>query len=146
MRVKLVVNHTREVKKMSYKILRRLHDLEKGRRFARVYSTMCKVDACVLVCLLQLRDILENSITPVASREEDIPVKRYLDSLNRLIEEVRCSAANNTRLRNRALVKLLTAHTALFNALLRNEIKIAVSREAWIDFVLPAIMIWGNKL
>jgi hypothetical protein len=146
MKVKLEVNHTKELKKMSYRILRRMHDLEKGRRVAQVYSKLCRADACVLACLIHLSDLLQKSITPVGSSEASAVTTRYLLLLNQLIEEVRRGAATNTRLNSRTLGYLLNTHTTLFNVLLRKKVKIPVNPQSWGNVVLPAIAVWGNRI
>jgi len=146
MKVRLTINQTKQLKRMSYRILRKMHELERGRKVSRVYSKKCKAEACVSACLIHLRELLDISFTAIELGDDAAIIERYLSILKVVIREVRQGAETSTKLHRGTLAKLLTAHTAAFNLILRKGINLPIGPDVWSNVVLPAIAVWGDKI
>lgn len=135
-----------EVKQTTKNILRKMHDLERGRKVGRIYDVLCHDVPCVLLCLRNLRMSLFTALQVAGNPAPSPQVKRFFALLDPFIERVENSVRSNTKIDRGYVGDLLTAHNSLFNFILSNKVRCEVSRDDWPGIVIPAVRVWKNQL
>ena len=137
----------RRTKQISDRILRKLHDLERGRKISRIYGVKCHNQPCVLVCLTNLRDQLRIVLTGNNSLDHSQLIQRYFALFDLLLNQLRVSAEREAALRNSVLVELLSTHRRVFKTVDGSMIDSRIVPEQFHEQVIvPAVMVWGNAL
>lgn len=123
-----------------------MHDLERGKKVAKIYAKMCSNAPCLLVCLRSLRESLAAGLSVAPGAKGHPEMMRYLDLLDRLIERVHVGVATGRAIERGYVSDLLSAHTILFRAIGGHIATVQLSPELWANAVLPAVAIWKNRV
>jgi len=135
-----------QTKQISDRILRKLHDLERGRKVARIYGVKCHDRPCILVCVINLRDQLKTALTESNSANSQV-IQRYFALFDLLVSQINASAERKVALRNSVLVDLLSTHRRVFRILDDSTFDSRIVPEQFHQqVVIPAVMVWGNAL
>jgi hypothetical protein len=150
MRLSLQVNSTGELKKRSYLPLKKMQQLENGRRVGQIYSRHVGNnidDLYVIRCLGHLRNLIEYSCSNLKDQGVNKRLERVLSRIDRVIEEVRDRRSFDNKLLKRVSVgELLNSHTELFNFLLKRDYRVSINFPEWVNTTNTAIAIWGDNI
>lgn len=150
MKVRLNVSTTRELKKLSYEFLWKLHDLERPKKTEDLLAVQLAGQAAILLMVRHLTSLLESLLKPVALESEGIhsSVHQLLLRLPRLATDLERSIDLRNPLRTRTLAWVLTSHTEAFNRLLEEAVSVEIDEEAtddWVGAVQCAVSIWKDN-
>ena len=153
MKVRTHLSTARELRKMSYRILRKMHDLEKPRKRQYIYSrkTSNSGDYYVLLTLKHMFDLMESALNQVEQHDEYLAsaIFLYLNRLERLQNVVATNLNTNRPLEKRLVSKVLSAHTKVFRRMSEAGMMLMITEsmgEQWGKVVLAAVATWGNRL
>jgi hypothetical protein len=135
-----------ELKRTTYNILKKLHDLERGRKVSRIYNVQCHNEPCILVCLRNLRDSLSTALQADGSTLNSAPAKRFFTLLDQTIELISRNARTNSKIDRGYIPELLSSHSYLFNYIVSRQVKVDLNFDNWSSFVIPAVRVWKNQV
>ena len=153
MKIRSYLSTTHELRKMSYRILRKMHDLEKPKKRQYIYNrkTLHSNVSYVLLTLNHLIDLMTSALKQVDQKDVYLTsaVFLYFERLQRLRDMIAVNI-NSTRPLDKTYVsKALNSHTEVFRRLSNVGVKLTITEsmgEHWSKTVLAAIAIWGNSL
>ncbi len=151
MRLKESISSKRELKKMTYKLLKKMYGLERGKK-SQLCSKTCRIDPCIVACIGHIRNLLAHALQNILQQSQSgslsVKIRRYLASLDQLLQKVTAISSSNIRLEKGLISRLLRSHTKLFNAILssENNLDVQFSPSEWSGAVLTAVAIWGNNI
>ncbi len=137
----------RRLKRVTYSILDKMHDLEKGRKFCGLWLRKSDDNEyLVSTCVNHLRVLLNNSLNGL-NNEVSYNLRRdFFVLFDKFSDQVRQSLSNKKVVNKGALPELLVAHTRLFKCLLEEKIKVTLQLVDLKNVILTAVMLWGNKI
>jgi hypothetical protein len=145
------IHGTKELKKRSYLVLKKMERLENGKRVAHIYTRFVQDDPndlYVIRCLGHLKELIELSCASIEDPGVAKRLTKLLIRIDRLSSEIKERAGfNNKLLRHVSVGKdILNAHTALFNFLLERNYLITLHLPEWIDTTNTAVAVWGDDI
>jgi hypothetical protein len=136
----------KDLKRTTYGILSKMHDLERGRKAAKIYAKMCSNSPCLVICLSSLRQSLASGLPVKLGTRGHSEMMRYLDLHDKLIIRVGVGLATGKAIESGYVSNLLSAHTTLFRAIGNHKATVTLPSQVWSDAVLPAVAIWKNRV
>lgn len=150
MRPRSIYSNCHELKKMSYRILDHLHDLEKKK--SRLQVLGCKVQKskeeihCLSVLFQKLIKTIRNTFINLSDDYLKTLVDEHINKLIYLSKRVEANYQSSHTLRKGYLSKTLSSHTETFNKLIESSPNINIDLDSWSDTLSIAVKIWGNDI
>jgi len=139
----------RQLKKITYRMMRQTHDLEKGgKRRALLLSKNRSLGTPITLMLMHMRNLLDSSLTHVTPLQASTNVAAYLQRFDSFANAVNGNCATTKPLRSRVVSGMLKTHTDLFNFLLAIENgseTIEIDRVELGKMIQAGVMAWNNS-
>ncbi len=142
MRISTHAAHSNQIRQETYKIIKRMHRLEDGRRISQLVSAHCGNHTCACDCSRHVRLILALLLTQVTEPILAKRIERFLASLNKLSEMICHLTQEGRPLNKRIIGRILNNHTRLFKAISIQEIAIFIDidiNREWVDLANTCI-------
>ena len=141
-----LINSHHDLKKNGYKILRKLHILEKRSNLSKVYAARCANGYFVVLSCKNLADILLD----LYGHCEDVFIKRFLKKTNAFTNYLDTIAMKQTKIDANILSSYLTSYTHFFNYIINDcSLKFIPDKSFLSKWNMGCIMaytaVWGNK-
>lgn len=143
-----VCTSKRQLQKGTYRILRKMHDLERGKKFSRIYGKklgeMHSIISCIDSMVILFRNVLlSKHSNPEVENMISLEIACLEKLRERLVERIEISRPFPKGTLSHALIK----HTKLFNSISNLSISFKeIDNKHWQDICLCIINIWGNKI
>lgn len=142
---KSIIRSNHDLKKNGYKIVRKLHKLEKRANLARVYSFTTNGDCYVYLCFRGLEDIL----TAEYGSYDNTYIRSFLEFTHDFSNYLECITKSNSRISSARLASYLSAYTEFFNRISDENIPFQVNDVILAKWNIGCIMaytaVWGNR-
>lgn len=141
-----IIKSNHEMKKNGYKILRKLHKLEKRANLQKAYTATCKEGYFVVLSCKNLAEILFDLY---GNRKEQY-IQSFLEKTNSFIEYFDSVAASQVRINSKILARYLTNYTQFFNRIIDEGcVKFSPNSSFLSKWNVGCIMaytaVWGNR-
>lgn len=141
-----IIKSNHEMKKNGYKILRKLHKLEKRINLQKAYAATCAEGYFVVLSCKNLAEILFDLY---GSYEEQY-IQRFLEKTNCFIKYLDSMAESQTKINSKVLVGFLTNYTQFFNRIIDEGcVKFSPNSNFLTKWNVGCIMaytaVWGNR-
>jgi len=151
MKTKSTLSSMRELKKISYRILRKMHDLERKKKRETILSHKTSSNEIYLLLALEhLCDLLIGLLTQIdVDRYVDSSIQQYVKRLERFRVEVERNVKGRKSLKKGLTSKLLQSHTKVFNRLLEDRVLLDLNERyvyLWAKAIQAAVAVWGNNI
>ncbi|MBO5171222.1 MAG: hypothetical protein J6B70_10855 [Oscillospiraceae bacterium] len=145
MKFKSIITSHHDLKKNGYKILRKLHKLEKRDNLAGIYSHFCPEGYFVVLACKNLAEILAMQYSSC-----DRPyIQTFLVRTERFITHIDTIAHEHIRVNPALLSNYLSSYTEFFNRVAEDRIEFTVDKEILAKWNIGCIMaytaVWGNR-
>ena len=135
------------LKKMSYRLIFHLHDLEQsGKKRQSVIRRQGKDGPVVVLLLKSLKVCFTNSLSHFTNDYELRIVKEYLRRLEYVDKLIEANSSSSRALKKGHISRLLTAHTRTFNTLSRMNKTASSDYESWQNAVRCAVRVWKDDI
>lgn len=143
-----VCSSKRQLQKGTYRILKKMHDLERGKKFNRIYGKkigeMHTIISCVGAIIILFQEV---KVGNSANIELENIISQEISCLERLREKILERIEISKPFPKGTLSHALTKHTKLFNSISGHSISVKeIDNKNWQDICLYIINIWGNKI
>lgn len=143
MKLKSIIKSNKELKKNGYKMLRKLHKMEKKKGAIQAYEK-CYEDTYMFVLYCRgLAELIENEYT-----ETNVYVLHFEKKINCFLEYLDFIAKTRSRISKKRLVSFLKAYTKFFNKVITEGYKFkfdAAMIEKWnAKCIVPYVATWGK--
>ncbi|WP_066504651.1 hypothetical protein [Abyssisolibacter fermentans] len=138
---------TGHLKKNSYNILKKYHDLADRKKFERIYAIKDGEEYCFVTLVQNLREIMKNSLSNIEDGDCKLMAEDYLNKLGHLTKRVEECANNNSTIHESFVTSVLKAHTNLFNRMVEVKEKFNFNdacKELWDNCYNTAYSIWNK--
>lgn len=146
MKFKSVIMSNHDLKKNGYKILRKLHKIEKAKNIDRAYAAICEEGYFFVLSCKNLVELVKKQYSGIKNCNEFDAFLQKSESFLRHLETISISKA---RINKHILASYLKAYTVFFNKIIEAGIKFDVTQELLADWNLKCIMayiaVWGDK-
>ena len=137
-------NH--DLKKNGYKILRKLHKLEKRSNLSKAYSAYCS-EGCFVV--LSCRNLSEILYDLYGNREEQY-INLFLQRTAEFVKYLEFIADSRSVINPKMLVSYLTSYTTFFNRIIEEHyVKFSPNKDLYTKWNVGCLMayvaVWGNR-
>ena len=146
LRVSRRINTVAELKKATYRILNKMHDLERGRKVNVLASKRLGKTACIVLCASHLKQILVSSLSGLAGSELAPAINDYLHKIDELQKRVESVTERLKPMDADFIGGLLRDHTRLFNQLKKSHTQTSLNPRELSDLNLVLVSIWGNSI
>jgi hypothetical protein len=145
----ITIKNNRELKKNSYLILKKLHDLGMGKKIGRIYDEKSlKDEYLIVICFKNYEKFLTQCIHDDQYPQPPI-ISNYVERLHSLINTIQESAQKRKKIDKKKVSEFLKYHTKTFRYLAPTRSFFEFDeeiRENWHMFILLTIGIWGNEI
>jgi hypothetical protein len=147
LKLTLGVKDRQKLRRKTYKLLDKMHDLERPRKFSKIYSKKMGDNPCVLLCFKELITLFAQSL----HLEQDSHIKTAIEkgayNLSKLQNLVENSISNGKPIKRGIIARCLRQHTEIFNLLNKYAIKTPEPDNfIWSKVCLCAVTIWKDKI
>jgi hypothetical protein len=142
--IKSHISSTREVKKTTWRLLRKFGILCRKRNVTR--SQHKPNQQAILTCAFHLTTFLDSTLSQIPIDRHHKLLLRYLRLLTKFTKELENTLPRARPIPKVLMARLLSLHTKLFNLLIHSGVIIRVDLDDWSNIILTAVMIWGNNL
>lgn len=148
MKFRPLVKNTRDIKKYSYEIYKKMYDLERRKKISNIYSRRFDSDGeyYILLCIKNLNEFITYSLEDINDNEIEKIKMKYYKNLELFYNHTLNCCNNNNVIKSTYLKNVLISHTNLFNNILDKGLDARLNQEYWTDVYLTLVSIWGNKL
>ncbi len=146
MKLKTSVRNPTELKKITYKLLCKMHDLERGRKIQRIYAVRCGDVPCFIACLRHIRLVFSSCSTQTSGTPASPQVNRLIQRFDTLIAKFESNSDVARTSDKRDLALLLTSHRKAFDSILEQKIQVSIDLVIWQKVILSAVGTWGDRL
>lgn len=143
MKLKSILNSSKDLKKNGYRMLRKLHKMEKKKGAYRAYSVCFEdVYGFVLYCRI-LIDIIK-----IEYDETDEYISKFEKRCNNFLEYLDSIAQTQSKIEKSRLASFLKSYTKFFNKMMNKKYKFIFDksvREKWnTECLMAYIATWGK--
>lgn len=125
---------TGHLKKYSYNILKKYHEITDRKKFERIFAVKDVDDYCVVTVVKNIEKIMQSSLSDVQDSDCKIMAEDYLAKLHHLANRIDECGKNQSTLHEGFVSSVLKAHTNLFNRMIEVKEKFIFtedSKELW---------------
>lgn len=139
----------RQLKKITYRMLRQTHDLERGgKKRAHLLSKNRSQGKPLSLMLGHMRKLLESSLTDATVAPASVRVAAYFQKFDSFATTIDDNCATTKPLRSKVVSSMLKNHTDLFNFLLSvnsGAESIRIDEAELGNMIQAAVMVWNNS-
>lgn len=141
-----IINSNHDLKKNGYKILRKLHKLEKRSNLPKAYGPTCPKGYFIVLSCKDLADILSD----LYGNYEDQFVQRFLKKTNSFIDYLDTIAAAQVKIDSKILSCYLTSYTQFFNYIIDKRHLRFLPNDSFLTkwnagCIMAYTAVWGNR-
>ena len=141
-----IIKSNHDLKKNGYKILRKLHKLEKRSNISKAYGAYCPKGYFVVLSCKELADILFD----LYGSYEDQFIQEFFKKTNNFINYLDNISVKHKRIDSTILSNYLTAYTQFFNYIIDEcHVKFSYNSSFLMKWNAGCIMaytaVWGNR-
>ncbi len=133
------------LKKRSYSLLKKLHDIERVSKARKLFSKMSDEKSYVSICVTKTYECLSSSFSGVHDEIAKGKIRNFERAFTLLIANIDESSQNNHVINKRLVSKLLSLHTDLFSYLRDNKIDLEFDRIQWNEIGTLATIVWNKQ-
>lgn len=146
MKFKSVITSNHDLKKNGYRILRKLHKIEKTKNIDRAYAAVCEEGFFFVLSCKNLVELVKKQYKEIQGSNGCDAFLQKSESFLRHLETI---SASKTRINKHILASYLKSYTAFFNRVIDAGVKFEVTQEMLTDWNLKCIMAyiaaWGDR-
>ncbi len=146
MKFKSVITSNHALKKDGYKILRKLHKIEKGKNIDYAYAAVCEEGYFFVLSCKNLIELVKKQYDKF---DEIKGLNKFLKKSAMFLNHLETISHNKTKINKHILASYLKSYTEFFNEVIDAGIKFEVTQEMLADWNLKCIMayiaVWGDK-
>lgn len=145
LRFKSLISNHHDLKKNGYKILKKLHKLEKRTNLGAIYSCSCPEGYFFILACKNLADIL----TQQYGCYEKPYIQSFLKRTEQFVTYLDIVARKQARINPGQLSSYLSSYTEFFNRINKDHIVFVVDKnmlDKWnIGCIMAYTAVWGNR-
>ncbi len=144
MKFKSMINSHQDLKKNGYKILRKLHKLERRTNLGKIYNQFCTDGYYVVLSCKNLAELLSFQY----SKYDQNYIRSFLKKTDKFVAYLDMVARSKARINSTYLSNYLSAYTEFFNRISNEKIVFSVDKAMLAKWNIGCVMaynaVWGN--
>jgi len=150
MKVRLDTTTVRDLKRLSYELLSKLHDLERPKKIKALFAVILSGRPAALRMAEHVSSVLGSVLGSLGDESDAVRASgsQLLNRLPRLLGEIEHAIESGAPLRTRTLAWVLTSHTETFNRIRDEPIPVDFTEELvseWVGAVQCAVATWKDN-
>lgn len=146
MKFKSVITSNHDLKNNGYKILRKLHKIEKTKSVNRAYNAVCEEGYFFLLSCKNLIELIKMQYT---GTEGINGLEVFLRKSESFLNHLETIAHSRKKINKHILAAYLKSYTKFFNEVIDNGVQFRVTQEMLVDWNMRCIMaylsVWGDR-
>jgi hypothetical protein len=143
----LKINNSKEAKKFTYKIIKKLQLFEKHGRCIKLYNKSfdSSKEASIVICMKEMKNYVEKGL--ICDEELEKKHVNLNNELTSFIDVINKYSINKKKLPKGRTFKLLKKHKKLFGYNRVNKIRtVETSPDHWYNVIVAYVNIWNNRI
>lgn len=150
MKVRLDTTTARDLRRLSYELLSKLHDLERPKKIGALFATRLSGRPAALRMVEHVTSVLSLVLQSLSEESDAIRASgsQLLERLPRLLGEIEQAIDAGAPLRTRTLAWVLTSHTETFNRISDEPVEVDFTEDLiseWVGAVQCAVATWKDN-
>lgn len=146
MKFKSIIKSNHALKKNGYKILRKLHKLEKKKNLDYIYSATCKEGYFFILACKNLIKLITNQYNGIICSSN---LEKFSQQSDLFLKHLENAARNRKRINKHLLSSYLKTFTIFFNIIIENKTEFRIRKELLEEWnqkcIMAYISAWGQK-
>lgn len=140
------LNNTRRLRRATRNVVDKCYDFSRSKKAGKLCQKSGRRGFYYDSLLQELKVLLED----MRAQVEDFTAANMLTQLSvrvgGLQTAIQFACRTQSKIDKREVTKVLWQHTSTFNYILRHGVQLGFSHEKWSNLVLPAVVLWGDRV